>query len=76
MNKIPAGQRPDGGITLTQQLSDVFDLGSCEVKPADAEKRAFDTHTDVFRLAMFCKNAVDRGEILCMLGIQAVGKMR
>lgn len=72
---IQMNQRPDGGMTLTKQIQDVYALGFCEVKPASAAIRHLLTHTDTFRLAMFCKNAFDREEVQCTLGIQAVGKL-
>ncbi|KAF7729625.1 hypothetical protein EC973_003998 [Apophysomyces ossiformis] len=69
----PTNLRPDGIATLTPDHTHTFALGFCEVKRKNAEKRPHDTQLDTFRIAMFCKDALDKGEIKCTMGVQAVG---
>ncbi|CAO3680738.1 unnamed protein product [Rhizopus stolonifer] len=71
--KVDIKTRPDGGMSLTEQLHSVFALGFCEIKSSNAMNRHKLTHTDTFRLAMFCKNAIDDGKIKCTIAVQSVG---
>ncbi|KAG0183866.1 hypothetical protein DFQ28_000702, partial [Apophysomyces sp. BC1034] len=68
----PGSLRPDGLMSLDPDNHQTFALGFCEVKPKNAEKRYQDTHLDTLRIAMFCKDALDKGEIQCTLGVQTV----
>ncbi|KAF7727230.1 hypothetical protein EC973_007843 [Apophysomyces ossiformis] len=65
--------RPDATMSLDPTKQETYAAGYCEVKPSAAKKRYQDTHLDTLRTALFCKDALDRGEIRCTLGIQTVG---
>ncbi|CEG64877.1 hypothetical protein RMATCC62417_01777 [Rhizopus microsporus] len=57
---------------LTEQRTVQYAVGSCEVKSSDNED-AMGTHEDLYRLAIFCKNAMDKGQIKAFMAIQVVG---
>ena len=59
---------------LTEQMRDVYAGGFVEVKPYESANHHYDTHKDNYRLALFCKEALDCGDIKCAMGIQAVGE--
>ena len=71
----PTNLRPDGLASHDPDINTTFALGFCEVKKKAAEKKYYDTHLDTFRLGMFCKNAIDKGDVGCTLGVQAVGRL-
>lgn len=71
--KVDVMAKPDRGISLTEQLHDVFALGSCEIKSIASMNRHKLTHIDTFRLAMLCENVIDDGKIKYMLAVQSVG---
>ncbi|KAG0736632.1 hypothetical protein G6F23_010833 [Rhizopus arrhizus] len=73
LSKADVNSRPDGAMTLNEQLNGVFALGFCEIKSMDAINRHNLTHTDTFRLAMFTKNAIDDNKTKCTLAVQSVG---
>ena len=70
---MATNQRPDGGMTVVEQMHQVYAAGFVEVKPSGSANHHYDTHKDNYRLATFCKEAIDRGDIKCAMGIQAVG---
>ena len=59
-------------MTLTEQMNNVCAAGFVEVKGPESDNHHYNTHKDNYRLAMFCKEAVDRRDIKCAIGIQAV----
>ncbi|KAI9317898.1 hypothetical protein BX666DRAFT_1856457 [Dichotomocladium elegans] len=68
-----ANRRPNGGMAITKQMHGVFETGFVEAKPAEMSTHHTVTHRDTYRLAIFCKDAIDRGEVKCTIGVQAVG---
>ena len=54
-------------------MHETFAAGFVEVKPLGMTSNYFLTHKDMLRLATFCTDTIDRGEIKCTLGVQAVG---
>ncbi|PHZ07239.1 uncharacterized protein RHIMIDRAFT_277319 [Rhizopus microsporus ATCC 52813] len=69
----PTNLRPDAIMALDPTWHETYAIGYCEVKTSAAEKHHQDTHLDTLRTALFCKDALDRGEIKCTLGVQVVG---
>ncbi|KAI9489606.1 hypothetical protein BDB00DRAFT_842195 [Zychaea mexicana] len=65
--------RPDGGMTVVNQLQNVYALGFVEVKAIDACGNCTLTHMDTLRLAIFCKSTLDKDDVKCAIGVQAVG---
>ncbi|CEJ00298.1 hypothetical protein RMCBS344292_14359 [Rhizopus microsporus] len=63
--------RPNGDMFLTEQRTVQYAVGSCEVKSSNNEG-AMGTHEDLYRLAIFCKNAMDKGQIKAFMAIQVV----
>ncbi|KAI8146763.1 hypothetical protein BJV82DRAFT_665720 [Fennellomyces sp. T-0311] len=72
MYEAETNTRPDGGMSLVEQLQDVYALGFVEVKASCSAKKYVMTHMDTLRLSMFCKTALDNN-IKCAMAVQAVG---
>ncbi|KAG0743093.1 hypothetical protein G6F57_010330 [Rhizopus arrhizus] len=68
-----AKQRPDRGVTITEQMHESFAAGFIEVKSFGMTGHHFLTHKNTLRLTIFCKETIDRGEVKCTLGVQAIG---
>ncbi|CEP10787.1 hypothetical protein [Parasitella parasitica] len=69
----PTNLRPDAIMTLDPTWHETYAVGYCEVKASAAEKHHQDTHLDTLRTALFCKDALDRSEVKCTLGVQVIG---
>lgn len=63
----PTNLRLDAIMALDPTWQETYAVGYCEVKASAAEKRHQDTHLDTLRTALFCKDALDRGEVNCTL---------
>ncbi|ORZ25352.1 hypothetical protein BCR42DRAFT_308125, partial [Absidia repens] len=66
--------RPGGCIYLTRQQNMRYAIGYWEVKACDTEDNVDSIHIDLFRLANFCKNSIDKGYIKALMAIQVVGR--
>ncbi|KAI9323134.1 hypothetical protein BX666DRAFT_1883632 [Dichotomocladium elegans] len=64
--------RPDGAMFLTEQRSTEYAIGFCEVKSNDNDGN-IGTHEDLYRLAIFCKDAMDNDQINAYMALQVVG---
>ncbi|KAI8086316.1 uncharacterized protein BX664DRAFT_359856 [Halteromyces radiatus] len=49
-----------------------YAIGYCEVKTCDTENNVESIHMNLFRLANFCKNSIDKGYIKALMAIQVV----
>lgn len=65
---------PDAMMALNPTWQETYAVGYYEAKASEAEKDHHDTHLGTLRAALFCKDALDRGEVKCTLGVQIVGK--
>ncbi|CAO3593068.1 unnamed protein product [Absidia cylindrospora] len=66
--------RPDGCMYITQQRHTQYAIGYCEVMAHDNEDNVDCVHRDLYRMAMFCKNSLNRGHIKALMAIQVVGE--
>ncbi|KAI9323133.1 hypothetical protein BX666DRAFT_2021888 [Dichotomocladium elegans] len=64
--------RPDGAMFLADQSSTEYAVGFCEVK-SDDNDGDIGTHEDLYRLAIFCKDAMDKHQINAYMAFQVVG---
>ncbi|KAI9279392.1 hypothetical protein BY458DRAFT_553904 [Sporodiniella umbellata] len=65
--------RPDGIMYIVEQRNVQNATGYCEVKAHDSESNVNSTHSDLFRLATFCKDSLDLGCVKAMMTVQVVG---
>ncbi|KAG0163145.1 hypothetical protein DFQ28_000347 [Apophysomyces sp. BC1034] len=65
--------RPDGIMYIVEQRNIQNAIGYCEVKAHDSEDNVDSIHSDLFRLASFCKNSLDLGHVKAMMAVQVVG---
>lgn len=54
-------------------MHESFAAGFIEVKSFGMTGHHFLTHKNTLRLTIFCKETIDRGEVKCTLGVQAIG---
>ncbi|KAI9315731.1 hypothetical protein BX666DRAFT_345518 [Dichotomocladium elegans] len=64
--------RPDGAMVLADQSSTEYAVGFCEVK-SDDNDGDIGAHEDLYRLAILCKDAMDKHQINAYMALQVVG---
>ncbi|CAO3620973.1 unnamed protein product [Mucor hiemalis] len=66
-----SNKRPDGLITM--KAFKTINVGFIEVKKQKYRNNDAKTNKDLYKLGVFCKNAIDQNHLLGALGVQVVG---